>query len=976
MSHTRPQRQTYWSILPRFDVLRAVVLVVLVITTPLQAKAERLAFKSYSTAQGLLSLGGRCIVQDPVGYIFVCSEHGLFAYDGRKFINLGLDQGLMNGGLILDTAILKDGRIALRFPNQILVSETAASIAHPPDSLHFKPLQQTADDAYLDTGQMVPWRDKLAAIVGGRLKLFDPTTGSAGSEPTTGPLSSNPYTATLTGIFSVKDDLWATLENGRVCLVDPRPGKCWTASDPSGTEPFHFVGPGDSRHILARSDHFLATIDPVSGSEVIERLPFQGGAYDAQENKVGLFRDQRGNLVTQARDGLIVRRATGWEHLTTRDGIPAGVIANMLTDREGQVWIQIAGRGIFRGLDYGSWENLQQDDGLSEGLAWQELTDRKGSLWVTTDSALDEVRRVDGHIQVVNTIPGASYAITLSRDGKIWAGHGNASLIELDPATGRVSSIGVPSVETLVSGEHRLWVGTDHGLFHVDDQDGPRRAERDSADNGPVVAITADGHMGAYFITAGRLWHRHDDGRVSRVGGAWPPFEFTPETMIPGGPNVLWLAGAGGLFRLELSDDRVQALAQFGQHDIETNTVVALCLDHRGWLWVGTSLGVSIFDGRKWVSVNSTKGLVWDDVSQNGIYEDTDGTIWIATGQGLSHLLRPERLLEQTPPRIVVSSMRVGPSIMRATKLPYSHEPLSISLGTVSYSSEDSTIFRYRLSGVDRAWAESTTGTLRYATLPPGRHVLEAYALDTLTNAHSAPIAVSIEVAYPWWESWWAEAAYVAGLLGAIAGVVKLSKAVVQAKRREREALAALRRQATTDGLTGLMNRSEVERRIGCDLARKRSGMALAIVDVDNFKTVNDEHGHPFGDTVLREIGRKIALSLGPADYAGRYGGEELLIVLDDSQALAIERVTGFHQAIREHRFGGVQRHVAVTCSVGVAWHRMSDDCQSLIGRADAALYRAKRTGRNRIVEDRWTENDRPDMSGVINDRLIANHAD
>jgi diguanylate cyclase (GGDEF)-like protein len=161
-------------------------------------------------------------------------------------------------------------------------------------------------------------------------------------------------------------------------------------------------------------------------------------------------------------------------------------------------------------------------------------------------------------------------------------------------------------------------------------------------------------------------------------------------------------------------------------------------------------------------------------------------------------------------------------------------------------------------------------------------------------------------------------------------------------------------RQALADGLTGLANRRHCEDTLDAEVARAhRFGGPLAIVlgDLDDFKSVNDEHGHPVGDTVLREFSRLLENSVREVDVAGRWGGEEFLLVLPGTdRAGAVRLAERVRQYLEDRTLltpEGVP--VRITASFGVAEHEQGWDVETLVVAADEALYEAKRTGKNRV---------------------------
>ena len=131
--------------------------------------------------------------------------------------------------------------------------------------------------------------------------------------------------------------------------------------------------------------------------------------------------------------------------------------------------------------------------------------------------------------------------------------------------------------------------------------------------------------------------------------------------------------------------------------------------------------------------------------------------------------------------------------------------------------------------------------------------------------------------------------------------------------------------------------------------------MALMILDIDHFKAVNDNHGHDIGDAVLREFAARLRRNIRGVDLACRFGGEEFVVLMPDTDTAQAEAVAErVRQAMAEKAFDvGAPRALSVTVSVGVSIREsLSDTPEGMIKRADVALYRAKRAGRNRVIFD------------------------
>lgn len=175
-----------------------------------------------------------------------------------------------------------------------------------------------------------------------------------------------------------------------------------------------------------------------------------------------------------------------------------------------------------------------------------------------------------------------------------------------------------------------------------------------------------------------------------------------------------------------------------------------------------------------------------------------------------------------------------------------------------------------------------------------------------------------------------------------------------------RSNLEDARRASETDGLTGLPNRRAFDLGLEAEMARakeERTGLTLLITDVDHFKKFNDTFGHRVGDEVLKLVGRVMKSMLKGRDIPARYGGEEFCVILpttDLKGGLIVAeqiRATIASKVLKSAKTG--QNYGNVTLSLGAALMQPNDTMETLVERADAALYLAKHSGRNRVASER-----------------------
>lgn len=174
-------------------------------------------------------------------------------------------------------------------------------------------------------------------------------------------------------------------------------------------------------------------------------------------------------------------------------------------------------------------------------------------------------------------------------------------------------------------------------------------------------------------------------------------------------------------------------------------------------------------------------------------------------------------------------------------------------------------------------------------------------------------------------------------------------------KRTEAERLAQdMSRLAITDTLTRLMNRRGITVSLIDAMAqaeRYDHPLAIAMVDIDHFKSVNDNHGHEAGDKVLSEVASLLSEALRMPDKVGRYGGEEFLVVLPHTTLPQAKKIAErMRTAIERFGFALGEKTIPVTVSLGLTQYRKGEDLEQLLSRVDEALYQAKAGGRNQVI--------------------------
>ncbi len=956
------------------------------------ALAQHQAMRLYDDDSGLFNGSITALAQDRTGFLYVGTENGLYRYDGQRFSRLTSD-GLPANGVVEALRTAPDGRIWAVFSDRVYLLGTgpAASVAVEPDPEfgYGHRVAVLGRDLLLVRSRRL-LRIRAGAGTGPAALSVQPflSERAVARDPNRAALASGFDAVSVTG-----GHVWAGCGSA-VCRLDGGivvvgassglPADRWGAAlyDRAGT-------------LWLRSRRRVAALAPGAARFTVTDFGDGPGAYSHDATQLDLLLDPAGRVVTQGAHGLLTREDDGWAVQDLARSSPLSSVSAMLVDREGSLWIGSYGQGLARLLGLGTFDNWT---GLPDDLVWNASRDGAGTLWVASDLGVDALPRAGASADAVPGwhTRGRAVAIATAADGRLWVGGWDGRLIRRDPRTGHddtVARLGRiytivqdPGVQDRVA---PLWVGTRAGLSRIDRPgDATPTVTAVPEVDGSVFAVSFDGNGDLWVLTTSALFHRDRIGHWQAIMRTDPAGGYRTRSMAFAADGTLWLPSyANGIVRLHLDGGRIVARDLGPSAHLASRDVEVVYADSAGRIWIGTDRGLDVTDGTRWRHLDTQDGLVANDLNNNAISTDHDGTLWFGTSAGLSHLLDPDGLFRPYRLHPLITAIRTDDPASAAMQAPavsthlrWTGAPLVISFAALDFRYEKSIRFRYRLGGIDQAWTETAGREARYTNPPFGRLRFELVAVEPAHGLRSAPVVLVIKMRPPLWKTWpvyAAAATAAASLLLALwrmrerymLGRQRLLEAKVEERTREIEqARLVLLRQATHDGLTGLLNRAAVMERLRTAMqGAGRSGLplAVALMDLDHFKQVNDTHGHLGGDAVLAAIGRRLRAGTREQDEVGRYGGEEIILLLPGLGHEAHARLEALRQALFAEPVAFEGGTISVTGSIGLTWMRPDDDVGTVVGRADRALYAAKQAGRNRTVAD-------PPSAGRPHERVAA----
>ncbi|WP_103092909.1 diguanylate cyclase [Xanthomonas citri] len=923
--------------------------------------AQEMSIRLYGKEDGLRDLDIGCLVEDAVGTLWVCANTGLHRFNGSTFERIGEESG------VFETPIQNYS------PD---VEGRGGWITTGPHIYRWDGDRATkivVNDKALRTaghGDVIQTEFGALAEIGMQLQFIQKSNSGWSVQPAFNvrTLSLHPELKKVRAVRRIGDEQWFNC--GEIICRRGKAGSLQVYGPAQGVlldRWGEFVRDGNGA-IWTRSGNGVVLMLPAN-SETFVQSVMPVGIGVSLPGRQALAEDGQGRILLRTDRGLLRWNDGLWEQLDHRHGLPDAPVDVVATTRDGDVWIARAGAGVFHLRGYGRVENWGYASGLRGAPTWAMARSGDGAIYLGNHSGL---YRFDSSRQRMRPLSGPFAlnevaALAGDEDG-IWAGLFDGRVLRMRQGgqLHAVATVASGLRRIFVDTKRRMWLCTEDGVWTLDGPNGSATRNAQLPD-GRYYDVGQDSIGRLWFAGSAGLFVIDNRRNIFRVqaDGDLPNQTFDKVAITSDGQ--VWVSvDSVGVFRGYLKPGYRVTFKAVNHPLLRDEFPYLLRQDSRGWLWIGSSGGLDVTDGSRWVHLDRNNGLLSEDISENAFLEDADGSIWIGTALGATRIADPSTLFNSTPIRLEITSVtRGGDVASRGQVLPWAKLPVRMRLATPgSVTSPDLVKFRYRLLGRQDDWIETTSRTIDFATPGSGALTIEVQAMDLGRDAYSKVESFIFGIKPPWWKS---DAAIMVWLsMGVLLCVGVWKRRVRHLLIREQqlealvaqrtselatrnaaleEARATLHEQAIRDGLTGLFNRAYIVSLLNKEVSsanRSRVALAIAMFDLDHFKSVNDTYGHPAGDTVLRTVASRLTENIRAPDQVGRYGGEELLAIMPGLQPPASARLSDLLASVAGRPIeldGGIQ--LVVTSSIGIAWLRPSETAAELLRRADKALYKA-----------------------------------
>ena len=669
-------------------------------------------------------------------------------------------------------------------------------------------------------------------------------------------------------------------------------------------------------------------------------------------------------------------------------------VSSFVEDDSGVLWVGTFGDGL-SAMNRANGEitryrhDPSRPDSISGNRVMSLMLDQEGMIWIGTMTAgLNRLNPETGVNQVFRHDPddpqslSADGIMTIFQDsaGTIWVGTFGGGISRLNPETGLFTRFLPDSSNPIALSSNRvttftedpsgkIWIGTDAGGLNLFDPETESFHHFRHDPNDPQ-ALAADTIYSLNVDADGAVWVGTRGGGVDRVVGS-------------------------------VNDPANIHFENVSQADGLANDVIyGLQIDDTGTLWLSTNYGISRFDPKSHdiKNMHRSDGLQSEEFNFGAHYRSASGELFFGGHNGFN-AFRPENLQANSAiPLIALTGYYKSNELVRAdepinendgVKISYTDDLVSFEFAALDFAASKQNQYMYKLEGFDRDWIKlGNRRRVTYTDLDDGQYLLRVRAANSDGVWNESGLAIPLWVSPAPWDTWWAYLGYLAVFVQIVVAlwlghrrkirreeeysqrleqeVRERTEKLVDSNKKLKQLNISLQESSLSDPLTGLRNRRFVFEEVSRDLevirrklgdeqlgfdSQKYCDLVFMMIDLDNFKPINDTYGHAAGDQMLLEVRDVLLGTCRKSDFVIRWGGDEFVVIAKqarpgESEALA-ERI---RTKIAERNFVlGDGQIVRTTCSIGFAAYplfRAKKDDSSLdqiLTLADNLMYEAKR---------------------------------
>jgi len=754
--------------------LRKIFTLLLLSFSSVLLHAQTYPFTNYGVQDGLAESNVSAIVQDKAGYFWLASESGISKFDGKNFITYTTENGLSDNNVACLLVDVK-GHLWLAHENGSLTKYSEGKFqpviceALPKDKKIFSLSQDKKGQIWISSAA-------------GAIVILNPE-GNLGDKSNYKAYTSQEGLSQY--VLSAQQDksgnVWFLTDVG-IKWMDTKSGK-FDFFRPQGM-PFgqitSFLLDENDNVILGTSNGIVYKYSNNQFETIFDYRSFQSTNTGVITNNFvyTIFKDSKNNIWASVLNVGLCKIDTKNKSaivFNTTNGLAVNKIKSIAEDNEGNILIGTLGEGlqVFKGEKFVSYSKT---DGLINSQVWAICQDNNLNYWFGTNEGLTiynpKETAADKKFKNYSVIEGSPAnsvrALAKDKNGNIWIGIWGGRVVKYTEATGKFSAqpqlyeFVYPYVSCLmIDSKNKLWIGSADGITVYDLTTEAVKSIRniDGLSSNDVTSIFED--------SKGKIWIGTKQKGVTTIEGAKfttlgkdQGLTYSSITSITEDKNgKIWMGTeGGGAFFYDGS--------KFSKYKISdgllSDFITLVTVDEKNNVWLGSNKGLSKFNQEKkqFFSFQKNDGFTGIEAKSKAVFTDAEKNIWFGSvngvfkyNPGFDNNLTPE-------PSLHISGIKINQKDLdnRIMKLglSYKENNLSFEYIGISLSNPDEIKYKIKLEGSDEDWRPETKQTsLVLSNLTPGNYTLQIVACNNMGVCNSKPLSIEINIAPPFWKTWW-----------------------------------------------------------------------------------------------------------------------------------------------------------------------------------------------------------------------------
>ncbi len=637
--------------------------------------------------------------------------------------------------------------------------------------------------------------------------------------------------------------------------------------------------------------------------------------------------------------------------------LDAGKINTIYKDSKDRLWIAVYNRGLNlydeKTATMIKYNTFNTDSRKLENDQVMKLIEYNGALLIASGTGVDRYDLETDSFVATHVFPKETitYALNVDEKNHLWVGTYLDGVYEYDEAFNELNHFNVDSTPNKLSdnlvydiindSKGRIWIGTNNGLnVYNPKTDEMKSYFKEEANHTTLASNTV---RSLFEDNEGSIW-------IGMVGGGVSKYQEATDSFI-----------------------------SFTEMDgLVDNTAVSLEMSKDGRIWVATHNGISIIDPKteKIINLTLADGIGGYMFTGDG-FIDKEGYLYFGGTHGITKFSPVTEIISDTMPPVYITNISIYNTPIdesleifnnRNYMLKSDENYISFEFNALDYETLSQIQYSYKLSSVDEDWVESgDRNYASYSNLKSGRYEFSV-RVKTVQGEYTKPEIVTFTIERPWYNTLYAYILYMLIFLFVLYSMHKIKEnhmisvrnlELARLNDKLEEAVSELEAVSIKDALTGIYNRRYFNMVLKDYLQLAKRGnsyISILMIDVDDFKSINDEYGHVFGDYFLTAFAKKIQEIIPRStDFCARFGGDEFAVVLNDTDLEGARTVADkIFKAVKHIRVEFQNEIVVVESLVCIGVYSLKPEkevsMEAFVSSADEALYEAKRTGKNKII--------------------------